>query len=108
MAPGKEKWPHSSGALQVKAQGWLPLPSLLALEFKQNKTNAPSLSLSEIGGYRLVTVLETYLLLLSLLPLGGFFLLTTESRWDAIVNVESDSDPRKATKEHNEDVFLTE
>jgi len=44
-------------------------------------------------------VLETYLLLLSLLPLGGFFLLTTESRWDAIVNVESDSDPRKATKE---------
>lgn len=47
----------------------------------------------------MVTVLETYLLLLSLLPLGGFFLLTTESRWDAIVNVESDSDPRKATKE---------
>lgn len=27
------------------------------------------------------------------------------SRWDAIVNVESDSD-LKATKEHNEDVFI--
>lgn len=72
------------------------LSPLLALQELNTKTAPPSPweSLSEL---RPVTVLQAYLLFFNLLPLG--LLLPVKCRWDAIVNVESDCDPRKL-KEH--------
>jgi hypothetical protein len=54
-------------------------------------------SLSDRIEKRLATVSRAYLLFFNLLSLGGLF-LTIKCWWDAVVNVESDSNPRKVSE----------
>lgn len=78
------------------------LSPLLALQELNTKTmllQAPPRACQN-WGKNLLTVLQAYLLFFNLLPLG--LLLPIKCWWDAIVNVESDCDPRKL-KGHTKD-----